>query len=296
MIPWTRIALALFLCIVTFAPGAHAEDLRVMSFNIRNSNAKDGVNAWPNRRELLFNTIENFDPDLLGLQEVLPLQRDQLRERFEKSHELIGIPRNDGKTSGEIAGVLFRRERFEKAGEGHFWLSPTPDVVGSKGWDADLPRIVSWVELRDRKTECQRLFFFNTHWDHIGVRARQESAALMRRRIHDIAKGEPVIVTGDFNAPDGSVPHARMLGFGSGDDLPLRLLDSYRVIYPTPTADDFTAHPFTGKSDKPVRIDWILHTPHFRTRFAEIDRTNDNGRYPSDHFPVIAKFAWARDR
>jgi len=269
-----------------------ADDLAVMTFNIRNSNAHDGVNAWPNRRELFFRTIEAFDPDLLGLQEVLPLQGTQIKEQFESKYDFVGVPRDDGKTRGEMAAVLFRRDRFEKMNEGHFWLSATPDVVGSKGWDADLPRIVTWVELRDRKTDNQRLFFFNTHWDHKGVRARLESAGLMRRKISEIAKDAPVVITGDFNAPEASPPYNRMLAHGEWDGIGLGLFDSYRIIHPSPAADEFTAHPFTGKSDQPNRIDWILHTGHFRTRMAQIDRTNDNGRYPSDHFPVEAKLAW----
>src|SRR5690349_20912672 len=131
------LGILLILC----SPG-WAQDIKVMSFNIRYGSAPDGLNAWPFRRELLFKTIENFDPDLLGLQEVLPFQRDQLIERL-KSDDFVGVPRGDGKTTGEIAGIMFRRERFEKLRAGHFWLSPTPDVAGSKGWDAALPRIVT---------------------------------------------------------------------------------------------------------------------------------------------------------
>jgi endonuclease/exonuclease/phosphatase family metal-dependent hydrolase len=285
------LALLMFGLIAADAPG---QDLRVMSFNIRNSNAKDGDNAWPNRRELLMKTIEAFDPDLLGLQEVLPLQASDVQQRFGSTYQFIGVGRDDGNNRGEMAAVLIRLQRFEKIREGHFWLSTTPEVVGSKGWDADLPRIVTWVELRDRKNDNQRLFFFNTHFDHKGVKARLESAALVRKKVAQIAGDAPVIITGDFNAPDGSPPHARLLGHSGGDEIPLHLTDSYRVIHPTPSADDFTPHPFTGKNDKPIRIDWILHTPHFRTRTAEIDRTNDDGRYPSDHFPVTAKLSWER--
>jgi len=116
----------------------------------------------------------------------------------------------------------------------------------------------------------------------------------MRRKVAEIAGDAPVIITGDFNAAEGSAPYARMMSQGAGDEIPLRLVDSYRVIHPSPTADEFTPHPFTGKNEQPIRIDWILHTPYFRTRAAEIDRTNDNGRYPSDHFPVNAKLSWDR--
>lgn len=261
-----------------------------MSFNIRFGTALDGANSWPFRRELLFKTIEKYDPDLLGLQEVLPFQRAQLIERL-KSLDFVGVPRGDGKTTGEISGAMFRRERFEKVREGHFWLSPTPDVPGSKGWDAALPRIVTWVELRDRRSDNGRLFFFNTHWDHKGPEARLQSAILMRQRMKTIAADTPVIVTGDFNAPFHSEPYRRMTAPKSDDGAP-RLFDSFIELHPKPTTQDFTPHPFTGKNDHPIRIDWILHTQEFQTAQAGIDHTNDNGRYPSDHFPVTATFGW----
>jgi N-acetylmuramoyl-L-alanine amidase len=267
--------------------------LHIVSFNVRNSNAMDGANAWPLRRELFFQTIQNYDPDLLGLQEVLPDQAREIKEHFAGTHEYLGVGRNDGKEKGEAASVLFRRDRFEKGKEGHFWLSPTPDVAGSKGWDADLTRIVTWVELRDRRADNRQLFFFNTHWDHKGPNARLESASLMRQRIHEIAGYEATIVTGDFNAADSSAPYNRMLGYDGASAPELRLIDSYRVIHPTPSREDFTPHPFTGKNDHPIRIDWILYTPHFRTEAAGIDHTNDHGRYPSDHFPVTATLIWA---
>ncbi|HEX8524813.1 MAG TPA: endonuclease/exonuclease/phosphatase family protein [Tepidisphaeraceae bacterium] len=291
---WNLIALGPLFMVVVHGGAAMAQEIRVMTFNIRYANARDGSNSWPNRKELLFKTIEAFDPDLLGLQEVLPVQRDQVRERFAKAYEYLGVGRDDGKEKGEAASVVFRRERFEKGNDGHFWLSPTPEVAGSKGWDADLPRIVTWVELKDRKAEGKRLFFFNTHFDHKGAGARLESATLVRKKINEIANNAPVIMTGDFNAPDGSPPYMRMMGWDWFDRFEYRLTDAFRVIHPTPTPEDFTPHPFTGKNDKPIRIDWILHTDPFRTVEAEIDRMHENGRYPSDHFPVKAVVEWVK--
>ena len=272
---------------------AAAAELRVMTFNIRYATPKDipSGNAWPQRKELLFKTIETFDPDLLGMQEVLPTQGAELKERFAKTHEFLGVPRNDGKTSGEMAAVMFRRERFEKIKDGTFWLSQTPDKVGSKGWDADLPRVVTWVELRDHKNNDRPLLFFNTHFDHLGKTARLESAKLMRKRMIDLVGGSDmaVVVTGDFNVPQYSPPYKELLG---GADGPLRLVETFKEATPKPTTQDFTYNNFTGRNPHADRIDWILRSEQFKTIKATIDRTNDNGRYPSDHYPVEAVLEW----
>jgi endonuclease/exonuclease/phosphatase family metal-dependent hydrolase len=265
------------------SPG-RGEDLRVMTFNIRLVNLKDGANGWLLRREMLYRTVEAFDPDLLGTQEVKLLQREDLKRRL-TAYDTVGVGRDDGKDAGEHSLVMFKRERFEKVREGTFWLSETPEKAGSKGWDAQLPRICSWVELRDRKSGGRPIVFFNTHWDHIGKTARAESAKLMRRKVEEIAGAEkPVVITGDFNSPSGSGPYKELLGN--------RFVEAWGEVNRHPTTQDFTAHGFTGKNPRGERIDWILHSSPFRTKSAEINRYSENGRFPSDHFPVQAVLRW----
>jgi endonuclease/exonuclease/phosphatase family metal-dependent hydrolase len=277
----------LVVCALLLWPAlAAGQELRVMSFNIRYDNPLDGENAWPKRRELAFATIEKFAPDLLGLQEVQHGQAKAFAARM-KGYEMHGVARDDHPRS-ERSSILFKRERFEKVRGGDFWLSETPDAAGSKGWDADLPRIVSWVELRDRDAGGRTVFFFNTHWDHRGAEARAQSAKLMRSRVADIAGDKPVIITGDFNTPQESGPYKTMLGGG--------FFDAFPEVHQQPTRDDYTFHGFTGTSNRGhSRIDWVLRSRHFRTVDAGIDRTNDHGRYPSDHFPVYAVFEWPEE-
>ena len=273
----------------TRGAGLAAGELRVMSFNIRNSFSQDGEDAWPLRREMVLATIQAFEPDILGLQETQPDQRDFLQERMNKTHEFIGVGRDDGKNKGEIASVIFRRQRFEKLREGHFWLSQTPDVIGSKGWDAAVVRICTWVELKDRAAGGRSLFVFNTHFDHKGVQAREQSARLLRRQVEQIAAGAPAIVMGDFNARENSPVQKTLL---EGD----LLSDTFVDTHPGgQTEQDYTFHGFTGKLRGAAahRIDWILRSDHFATRQAAIDKTRgENGRYPSDHFPVTAVLRW----
>src|SRR5688572_30355099 len=124
--------------------------LRVMSFNIRYGTAKDGPNHWDLRRDLLVDTIRKFDPDLLGTQETLLEQAEYLAEKFPQ-YDWLGVGRDDAKRKGESVAIFWRKDRFEKLDAGHFWLSETPEVPGSKSWDTALTRMTTWVKLRDKK-------------------------------------------------------------------------------------------------------------------------------------------------
>ena len=175
--------------------------LRVMSFNIRNSGARDGERNWKNRQELFSAAVRAFNPDLLGTQEVLADQYDDLHRMF-PDYTMAGVAREDGKRKGEWAAILYWTDRFEVLASGNFWLSETPDVVGSKGWDAALARICTWVRLRDRITG--RTFLqANVHFDHIGKVARVRSAELLVERLPRLAEDAPVILMGDFNDTGG---------------------------------------------------------------------------------------------
>ncbi|HET6573607.1 MAG TPA: endonuclease/exonuclease/phosphatase family protein, partial [Fimbriiglobus sp.] len=234
--------------------------------------------------ELLFTTVEAFKPDLLGTQEVLAFQADELKKRL-KGYGFVGAGRDDGKDKGEMAPIYFRTDRFEKLGEGHFWLSQTPEKVGSKGWDAALPRVASWVKLRD-KTAKREFTYLNTHFDHRGRTARLESAKLIRQRLAALPGGPPVVVTGDFNSGEGGDPYKAL----AGGENP-KLIDAYRSVHPTRAKDEGTFHGFKGGRSG-ARIDWVLHTGHFTATAATIDHASKNNHYPSDHFPVTAVLRW----
>lgn len=257
--------------------------LRVMSFNVRNSRAQDGENAWPKRTELLFATITRFGPDLVGFQEVLADQYDALVARLPE-YRFGGVARDDGKRGGEWSCVAYRKDRFTEVTDGNFWLSETPTVIGSKSWDAALTRLCSWVRLRDTETGREYVFA-NTHFDHKGVVARQESSRLLSRQLSEIAKGVPAILVGDLNITEDNPAYAVLVR----PDAPgaIRWIDSYRTVYPTRSPDESSFHAFKGGATG-SRIDFIFHTSHFRATAAAVDRTEENGRFPSDHYPVTA--------
>jgi endonuclease/exonuclease/phosphatase family metal-dependent hydrolase len=286
-----RLIIALLLTCHLFPPAsslasAQSSDVRVMSFNIRYGTANDGDNHWDKRKEFLVETIKAFAPDLLGTQETLGFQRDYLAEKL-PGYDVLGVGRDDGKEKGEMTALYFKRSRFEKLDGGHFWLSETPDQPGSKSWDTSLTRMATWVKLRDRRQpRAKPLAFFNTHFDHRGAQARTESARLIRRRVAEMSKTCRVIVTGDFNAGEGSDPYKALFDPNDGQPSPLR--DTYRIVHPTRAANEGTFSDFKAGAKDGSRIDWIGVSREWRVIKAEIDRTERDGRTPSDHFPVTA--------
>ncbi|MFM7038341.1 MAG: endonuclease/exonuclease/phosphatase family protein [Planctomycetaceae bacterium] len=264
---------------------AKAQDpLRVMSFNIRYGTARDGVNAWPNRRQHVATVIRTFAPDLLGTQETLPFQARQLQEDL-AGYQYIGWSR-DASADGEQCGIFVRTARFEIIESGQFWLSETPDEKFSKSWDSSLPRVATWVRLKDRSAGDRRLLFLNTHFDHRGETARRESAALLVRRGTEVAAGEPLLITGDFNCGEGSPPWKTLTADTA------RLEDTFRKVHPRRSAGEGT---FNGFSDRAgaERIDWILCSPGWQVTAATIDRSEFGGRFASDHFAVTATLGWS---
>jgi endonuclease/exonuclease/phosphatase family metal-dependent hydrolase len=257
--------------------------LRVMTFNLRYATAADGANSWKHRKEILLETIRQFGPHLLGTQEMLALQGDYLTENL-PGYKLVGVGRDDGQRQGEFSAILFQQERFELVDSGTFWLSETPDKVGSKSWDSSLPRIATWVRLRDRNNEGREMCYLNTHWDHRGNQARVESGKIIRGWLAQHAAQVPAVVTGDLNVTDD---HPGYRALVAADGPPPLLHDVFRQAHPAAGPDEATFHNFAG-SRKGRRIDFILATPELMAVDAAIDHTNRDGRYPSDHYPVTA--------
>lgn len=262
---------------------------RVMSFNVRYGTAADGENHWEKRRAWVAATIRAFDPDLLGTQEPLAFQRDYLAAQL-PGFTVLGVGREDGKEAGEMTALFYRSDRYELLASGHFWLSETPEVAGSRSWDSSLPRMATWVRLRERKSPAALpVFFLNTHFDHKGETARREAARIIRLRAQQEARSCRVIVTGDFNAGEGSAPYVALFGALDGSASPLR--DAFRVAVPERGEEEGTFSGFRADALRGPRIDWIGVSGSWRVREARIDRTARDGRTPSDHFPMTAIIA-----
>lgn len=271
----------------TLPAASRAGDItRVMSFNIRLDTDADGKDRWDKRKEFLVETIRAADPDLLGTQEVLPQQGDYLVEKL-PDYASVGSGRDDGKRKGEASLIFFRKSRYELVDSGQWWLSETPDQIGSVGWDAALPRIATWAVLKDRK-DGKPVLFANTHFDHRGEKARHESAKLLRTLLGNIAVAHPetagsIILAGDFNCTEASPGYAALT---SPTPDGLMLSDVFRAVHPTTAPAESTFHGFKGKREG-QRIDWVLASSGWNASRATIDHAERDGRFPSDHFPVV---------
>ncbi len=270
----------------TFGQQSSGPTLSVMSFNIRYGTANDGDNRWELRRDLVVKTVEDCSPDLLGTQETLRFQADYLQQHLPE-HAYFGRSRDQQPDQGEECGIFYLKQRFEMVQSGQFWLSESPDEVASKSWDSSLPRIATWLLLKDKANNNRELLLLNTHFDHRGEQARLESAKLIRKWLEENYQQHPIVITGDFNCGVDSKPYEWLTRQDSG----LTLTDTFRFISPERTQTEGTFNGFRGSKDG-ARIDWVLCSEHFRIESASIVHSNDNERYPSDHFPITSELSW----
>lgn len=259
------------------------EPLMVMTFNIRYGTAKDGENDWSARRSMLFEVVRDANADLIGLQEALDFQIDEILAAV-PGYAVVGVGRDDGAEKGEYSAILFRKDRFHVAEAGTFWFSDTPSVVASKSWGNNITRICTWARFIDR--DGRGFYHFNLHLDHQSQPSRERSTVLLRGRIDTRGTPDPVIVTGDFNVGESN-PALATLTVPGGTGAPV-FLDTFRVLHAgAQNVGTFSGFKFgTEGADK---IDYVLVQPGTEVMSAEIVRFSRNNRYPSDHFPVTAR-------
>lgn len=276
----TRLMLAVLVLGVVHLASADELDLRVMTFNIRYGTADDGMNAWDHRREMVVSLIGDWKMDVVGVQEALRFQLDEIEAGT--GYAEIGVGRDDGRTKGEYSAILYRPERFGVAACGTFWLSDTPEEVASATWGNSITRICTWARLIDKKTG-EGVYVFNTHFDHQSQVSREKSAGLIIERIRARAHDEPAILMGDFNAGESNEAIVALKASG--------LTDAFRAVHPEETQVG-TFGGFDPARIDGEMIDHIFVTPRGTVKDAGIDRTVVDGRCPSDHFAVWAEVAW----
>ena len=294
-----KITLSLFLLVPLCALAA---PLNVGTYNMRNGNAGDAKrgNGWEQRLPYVSGLVQFHDFDLLGTQELFQFQIDGLLKSM-PGYAYVGAGRDDGKKKGEHSAIFYKKDRFQVLRNGDFWLAEDSSRP-NKGWDAALPRICSWAEFRDRDSG-KKLFFFNVHFDHVGVQAREESAKLLLKQITAIAGSTPSILTGDFNVDQSHQSYAILQNSPS-------LRDAYTTAE-FKYAPNGTFNNFNPNSLTPSRIDHIFLTRHFQTKKygvltdsyrsvegtdgktytsnnfpREVSLQNAAARLPSDHFPI----------
>ncbi|WP_075558751.1 endonuclease/exonuclease/phosphatase family protein [Parabacteroides timonensis] len=260
-------------------PGA---PLNVMTFNIRMDTKEDGANQWSNRKDLAADLVKFHNVDIFGAQEVLNHQLNELLTRLPE-YANIGVGREDGKTKGEYAAIFYKKDRFVLEDSGNFWLAEDINAVGKKGWDAACERVATWGIFKDKESG-KKFFFLNTHLDHMGKVARHEGASLVLDEAHKLAKGLPVIVTGDFNATPDDDPIKVLT-----DKNDPRHITHSREIASLKYGPEWTFHDY-GRIPNERRewIDYIFVKGDIKVLRNGVLTDTLNNLYPSDHCPVMA--------
>jgi len=254
-----------------------AQSFNVASFNIRYDNPKDSGNLWVNRAPIVSNLIRFHDFDIFGIQEGLKNQLEDISTAL-PGYARYGRGRDDGKEAGEHSAVYYKTDKFKLVKSGDFWLSETPNVP-AKGWDATCcNRICSWVYLEDIKSK-KKFYLFNVHFDHQGVVARKESGKLMVQKIKEIAGNEPVLLTGDLNGSRESEWYLTIANSG--------LLKDAHSGVKFPYENNASSNGFRTPRGMGV-IDHIFMSKQFTASKWGILTDTYFGKYPSDHFPVMA--------
>lgn len=272
----------LIIAFCLLACSAGSQSLKILTCNLRFDNPADGVNAWTNRRAWLCEQVKQVSPEVFGIQEGLISQINYLDSTF-PGYRHIGAGRDDGKTKGEFSAIYYDASKLKVLKQSTFWLSATPEKP-SMGWDADCIRICT-CGLFQEITTGQKFWVFNTHFDHIGLLARKNSAKLILKKIKTLNKQDyPVVLTGDFNSQPDSEPY-KIITTQLTDS---KIADKNMSMGPGGTFNGFDA-------GKPAteRIDFIFTSKNrINVLNYYVLRESKDGRFASDHFPVVVEITW----
>ena len=248
------------------------------TFNMRYDNPEDSLNNWKYRKDRVCKFILDQNLDIVGTQEVLHNQFEDLKAGLPK-YEGVGVGREDGKTKGEYSAIFYRADKFDALDSGTFWLAENPDSVAMMGWDAACTRVATWAKLQDKATG--KIFMaVNTHFDHVGVEARRQSALLIIRKIKEIVGDRPAIVSGDFNVNDQSEAYKTI----TTNEFVLK--DAYKIAQKT-SGVKYTWHEFATLPDNErEKIDFIFVTPQIKVLSSYIPQENKEALL-SDHNPQL---------
>ncbi len=268
-----RIAFILILFACNFAM---AQNLRVITYNIRMNTPTDGINAWPSRSSQVSALLDFHQAEIFGLQEAFIGQIEDIHAQLPKM-KWVGVGRDDGNQAGEYSPIFYDSGKFKALKQGGFWLSETPEKPGF-GWDAACNRVCTWIVLKENKTGG-KFIVFNTHFDHIGTKARSESAKLILRKIKELNTEKlPVILMGDFNLTPEKEPISIISSV---------LNDSRSISKKAPYGPVGTFNSFKFDAPMKDRIDYVFVSDNIEVkRYAVLTDSKDQ-RYPSDHQPVF---------
>ena len=277
----------ILVCFVSFELTANKQtekSFRVATFNIRlQTSADTAARSWEKRKTDVARLIKEYDFDILAVQEIGNSQQEADLKALIPNYTYFGKGRdNQEGTSGEQIGILFKTGRYELIETGSFFLSNTPDTL-SKGWDADYRRICVWTKLCEIKTK-KEIYIFCTHFDHVGVKARTESAKLIVSRIRAITGNLPALLLGDFNATPNELEMYKTLSYNLNDAFEKNAMNNFYNI------GTFNGYEMSKKAMPTFnRIDYIFSKKLKVLKYKVLTDKYSSGCYPSDHFPVMIK-------
>lgn len=266
----------IFLLILSFLfimTGVNCQEIKIMTYNIKYANENDGENSWSKRKDWITDQIRFYEPDILGVQEAVKSQLEHFTENID-SYKVLGVGR-EGKDKGEFSAILYKNEKFEVLTSDTFWLSETPEVI-SKGWDADFNRICTYALFQNKETG-EKFYVFNTHFDHVGNKARLESSKLITRKIKELNKEFPVFLMGDFNLEPNTESINIIIDF---------LNDSRQEAeFTFGPSGTFNGYNFSEAVTR--RIDYIFVNDEVEVKKYGVLTDSKDLKYPSDHFPIL---------
>jgi len=271
----------LFIGVLFFSlSNVYNQEIKILTYNIKYDNVNDTVNNWNDRKDAMVDLLKNYEPGIIGMQEVLHHQLSYLVEQL-PDFESIGVGRDDGKEKGEYSPILFNSKKYRLLNSNTFWLSETPEEI-SIGWDASMERICTYALFEDLRSGNQ-FYVFNTHFDHIGTEARKKSVALIVSKIKALNNDHlPVALMGDLNLSPEKAP-IQFLKNALSDGQSI----SQKTFYgPTGTFNGFDHDRILNH-----RIDYIFVQNFKVLEYTHIDDRMENNKHISDHLPVLARIA-----
>lgn len=253
----------------------YSQETEVMSYNIKFANENDGENSWSKRKDHITNQIKFYEPEIFGVQEALVSQLKYFQAEMD-NYEFVGVGRDDGKEAGEFSAIFYNSQEFEVLENNTFWLSETPDEI-SVGWDAAMERVCTYAKFKD-KNSGKFFWVFNTHFDHVGEKARENSAQLIWEKISTLNKENlPVILMGDLNLePDTS-----------GIQFLMHKMNDSKTVAGLDFGPDGTFNGYNFKEPVTRRIDYIFVSDNIEVKKYAVLSDIKDLRYPSDHLPVF---------
>ena len=267
-----QILLGVFSFIVLFT---QAQELKVMTYNVKLDYPKEGENSWANRKPFFINQLKFYEPDVFGVQEPMPNQMKDI-DNLLTDYRFVGVGRDDGNDKGEYSAIFYKKDKLKVLESSTFWLSQTPEKV-SMGWDAVCNRICTYALFEDIETS-RKIWIFNTHFDHVGVEARKNSATFIIQRINEInVQNYPVILMGDFNMEES---HESI-------QFILKNLNDSKVVSNMTFGPEGTYNGFHFDEPVTARIDYIFVSSNIKVKKYAVLSDSWNLKYPSDHLPVL---------